>query len=78
MLMSHVNVYSPILHELIDDIIKDTPNGRGPAVILQRNPSLMQGSAQLVYITKVKTNPEDTTVSMSDLIASAMNARASF
>lgn len=37
MLMSHVNVYSPILHELIDDIIKDTPNGRGPAVVLQRN-----------------------------------------
>ncbi len=29
----------------------------------------MQGSAQLVYITKVKTDPEDQTVSMSDLIA---------
>lgn len=34
----------------------------------------MQGSAQLVYITKVKTDAEDQTVSISDLVAVAMNA----
>ena len=41
---------------------------------LDNKPSLMQGSAQLCRITKFKTNPNDQTVSMSDLIATAMNA----
>ena len=41
---------------------------------LDTRPTLPQGSAQLVYIPKVKTDPNDQTVSISDLIATSMNA----
>ena len=40
-----------------------------PATSLDNRPTLTQGSAQLVYITRVKTDPFDTTVNMNDLIA---------
>lgn len=45
-----------------------------PSELSGHKPSLMQGSAQVVRITKVKTNPHDTTVSMNDLIATSQNA----
>ena len=34
----------------------------------------MQGSAQLLFVTKVKPDPLDTTISQSDLIAVSSNA----
>lgn len=34
----------------------------------------MQGSAQLLFVTKVKPDPLDTTIAMSDLVASSSNA----
>lgn len=39
-----------------------------------QTPSLKRGSAQFVKGTKIKTDPSDKTISMSDLIASAYNA----
>ena len=39
-----------------------------------QKPSLMQGSAETVFIDKFKSNPKDQTVSMNDLIATSMNA----
>ncbi len=39
-----------------------------------QKPSLMQGSAQALRLTKFKTDPKDQTVSVSDLIATAPNA----
>jgi hypothetical protein len=41
---------------------------------MQRNPSLERGSAQLVYITKVKTVVEIPTVSISILDVKGLNA----
>lgn len=73
LMMEHVNQYHPTLHAILNELIHNSRNGK-ISLLIQRNPTLMQGSAQLVYITKVKTNPEDQTVSMSDLIAVAMNA----
>ena len=41
---------------------------------LDRKPSLLSGSAQLIYITKVKTDMRDNTTSISILIVKSCNA----
>lgn len=46
----------------------------GIMVNLQRNPTLGLGSVQGLYITKIKTDLSDKTLSMSDLIANGFNA----
>lgn len=69
----HVNRYSPILDELFENLIAQSKYN-GQIALLQRNPSLAQGSAQRVRITKVKKDPMDTTVSISDLVCAALNA----
>jgi hypothetical protein len=69
----HIYRFCPILSELFDQLIEDSPGGY-IGCEQQRNPSLSQGSAQFVRITRIKKNPWDMTVSMSDLIAQAMNA----
>lgn len=64
-------------NKLIDDIGKELiaeSKYKGLPVIAQRNPSLLQGSAQLVYIVKFKTDPDDNTMGISALIAKAFNA----
>lgn len=73
LLLGHVEKYHPLLDKLLEELIAETPYGRIP-VILQRNPSLLQGSAQTVGITRFKKDPSDHTISMSILIVSAMNA----
>ncbi len=72
-LMDHVEKYNPILDEMLQDLIRNSRYGRIVTTI-QRNPSLMQGSAETVFIDKFKPNPKDQTVSMNDLIATSMNA----
>ena len=72
-LYAHVGKYHERLDHLFKLLISETTTG-GFLCVQQRNPSLMQGSAQVVRITKVKTNPHDTTVSMNDLIATSQNA----
>ena len=42
--------------------------------MLNRNPSLHRGSIQAVRITRIKTDPDDNTLSMSYLIAKSFNA----
>lgn len=45
----------------------------GLPVLANRNPSLLQGSIQLVYITKFKPNVEESTVNISIHLAPAFN-----
>jgi DNA-directed RNA polymerase beta' subunit len=73
LMMGHVYKYHPVLDAILKELIAEAP-GRGIVCMIQRNPTLPQGSAQLVYIPKVKTDPNDQTVSISDLIATSMNA----
>jgi hypothetical protein len=73
LLMDHVEKYHPLIDEVFKDMIKNTRHGAIISLI-QRNPSLLKGSSQRVRIPKIKTDPADKTVSMHDLIASAMNA----
>ena len=64
-------------NELIDQFFKELINGSidgGIPVILQRNPSLARGSAQLLRITQVKPDPKINTFSLSVKILVGYNA----
>jgi len=73
-LNEHTQKFHPVLDELFKQLISESPNGKGPSCIMQRNPSLERGSAQAVYITKVKTDTNIQTVSMSILTTKGLNA----
>lgn len=73
LLLGHVEKYNELLNRLLCELIRESRDGK-IAVLLQRNPSLLQGSAQRVFITKFKTDPADTTISLSILICKAYNA----
>lgn len=70
----HAQKYSSLLDQLFRELIAEAPNGRGISCNLNRNPSLMRGSIQHVYITRVKTDPDIPTVSLSILIIRSLNA----
>lgn len=73
--------YNELLDELFRELIEESrwelvhnSGLRGLPTIFQRNPSLGLGSMQLFYITKVKTDTADQTVSMSILTVRGFNA----
>jgi len=72
-LNEHAGKYHPLLDELFNLLITESPYGKIPCVF-QRNPSLERGSAQAMWITKVKTDPDIPTVSMSILSVKGFNA----
>jgi hypothetical protein len=61
------------IYEILNELIKESPY-RGIPCIIQRNPSLKQGSANLVYITQFTDDPSNMTIKFSCLIAKAPNA----
>lgn len=71
-LYGHVEKYHPLLDQLFQELIAESKYNGIPCII-QRNPSLLHGSAQLVRVTKVKPDPTDHTVSLSILIVVAPN-----
>jgi hypothetical protein len=73
-LLAHVEKYSPLIDELLQELIKETKNSKGIVVIENRNPTMLSGSAQTKRITKFKTDPTDHTVSSSILTVKSSNA----
>lgn len=73
LLFAAVQTYNPLVDKLLKELIKESKYP-GIPIILQRNPSLLQGSAQLTYITRFKTDPLDMTCGISFLICKAPNA----
>lgn len=69
-----VNNYVKVIDELLNKMLEDSFIPGKIPIMLQRNPGLLQGSLQHVYITKFKTDPGDFTISMSILITAAFNA----
>ena len=69
-----VNNYVPVIDELLNKMLDDSFIPGKIPIMLQRNPGLLQGSLQHVYITKFKKDPSDFTISMSILITAAFNA----
>lgn len=72
-LLKHALKFHPFLYALFCEIIEESPYD-GPPVLFQRNPSLERGSMQLNFVTMIKTDPNDTTVSMSILNVVGFNA----
>lgn len=70
----HASRYCERLNQLFLELIAEVPNKKGIPVMVQRNPSLMRGSAQLCFITKVKIEVDDPTVGISILITKGFNA----
>jgi hypothetical protein len=81
--------YNPLLDELFKEIISESrhelsgvmgidpatgQHKRGLPTIFQRNPSLGLGSMQLFYITKIKPDAADQTISFSILTVRGFNA----
>lgn len=65
-LNEHAQKYHPLLDELFKLLIEECPY-KGIPVVFQRNPSLERGSAQRMFVTKVKTDVNIPTVSLSIL-----------
>jgi len=72
-LNEHSQKHHPLLEQLFKELIAESPYSGIPCV-MQRNPSLERGSAQLVYITQVKMKPEIPTVSISILAVNGLSA----
>lgn len=66
--------YDPLIGELFDELFAESRD-KGWAVVYQRNPSLSRGSAQRMWITKVKRDPDDPTTSLSILSVRSFNAK---
>jgi len=71
----HIVVYNPILDEIFQELIAESPYGGIPCTF-GRNPTLVRGSIQLFRITKVKTDPEVNAISLSVLAIRQPNADA--
>jgi hypothetical protein len=72
-LNEHAQKYSSLLDRLFKELIAESPY-KGIPIIFQRNPSLERGSAQAMFITKVKAEADVPTISMSILAVSGFNA----
>jgi len=73
MLSEHVSIYHPVLDGLMQELIAESQYG-GIVGIFNRFPSLLAGSILCLIITKVKTNVNDNTTSLSDIVLKSLNA----
>lgn len=67
-----VNNYDKDVEFALNELIRLSRDGKLP-IITHRNPTLHQGSALKVWITKFKSNPQDLTLSLSNLIVKLPN-----
>lgn len=74
MLQEYTVKYHPLLDELFRELIDESPE-KGIVCTWNRNPSLSRGSVQRMRITKVKTDPNDPTITMSILSVRGFNAK---
>jgi hypothetical protein len=71
-LIYHNAIYHPLIDEIFQSILQYS--GGGLKALFNRNPSLHRGSIQTVRVTRIKTDPRDTTFGMSDRIGPAFNS----
>lgn len=63
LLQGHTYKHHPLIRKLFDELLSEAPNGRIPVFIV-RNPSLARSSTQLMYISKIKDDPQDVTIGL--------------
>lgn len=71
---SNVLQYNLELDNIFKELIAEANGGRGPTTLLARNPTLQRGSIQQFYTAKIKSNIEDTTISLSVICLKSPNA----
>ncbi len=69
----HAHRFHPILAKIFDELMTECPY-RGIPVILGRNPSLMRGSTQQVFISKIHHDVHIPTIGLSVLVLRNLNA----
>lgn len=72
LLFTSVHNYDEDIEIALNTLIGNSANGKLP-VIIQRNPSLLPGSAIKCYIPKFKKDTTDLTISMSNLVVTLGN-----
>ena len=74
LLTRSISVYSPIIDEIQQELISESPYEQGIPCILNRNPSLHQSSALLMYIPRFNIDPKTLVTTLSPLVAKMPNA----
>lgn len=64
---SKARTHDILIETIFNELLSEAPGGRGVVALLNRNPSLAQGSIQKVFIAKIKTDVTDNTISLSVL-----------
>ena len=59
---------------IFQELIAESPQGKGIHVLFNRPPSLEKGSVQHCVVTKIKTDPKIKSISMSTNITNPFNA----
>lgn len=73
MLYQHIEKYHPLLDRLLQELLAEFPGGACP-LLLNRNPSLLQGSILALRTRRIKTDPKDRTIGLSILVTRLLNA----
>lgn len=73
LLHKHIEKYNPMLDGILNEIIAEFPGGAVP-LLLNRNPSLLQGSILALQCRTIKKDPKDRTIGLSILVVKQLNA----
>jgi hypothetical protein len=68
-----IRQYDSLISDLLDELINESTKGH-LSVVLQRNPTLIRGSGQLLKVRQIGRDPDINTIRMSVLICRAFNA----
>lgn len=74
LLNTAITQYDPLIAELQNELIAESPYRQGLPLLVTRNPSLLQGSSQFMFIPRFNQDPRVLTTSFSPLAAKACNA----
>lgn len=73
LLQEYTAKYHPLLDELFNELFAEAKDNSFYCIFV-RNPSLTRGSTQRMRITKIKTDPNDITITLSILSVKGFNA----
>lgn len=73
MLYRAVKEYNSVIHDILKELIAESPE-KGIPILIQRNPSLKQGSSIRTRIVDFNPSPENLCIEFSQLIAKPPNA----
>ena len=67
--------YVPLVHEIINELIKESRGGYGLMISALRNPTLVQLSIQTLFISAVNPDVTQCSLRISDRVIKAPNAK---